>query len=462
MAIIKLGPMVVGIRGDVGGMIFSANKAGPYAKIWARPSNPRTLFQTTERGILGSMPELWRALSPALQAAWDTFAALPAQELFNSLGESYFISGFGWFTKTNIRLVAAGRATRTAVPILARPSAPTLTAFELPFLPEQYAKVTYPMGEFGVTRDLVLEVAVSISEGKRTAPPTFLTLGRAQIPPGTETGFLTPYNTRYNLTGPERKGFCLLYRQSLEGLRSSPTAGTFISSDASAYAATADDYDGATNFGLRGADLTGNADGKQGIFSAWFRVDAGDGTRREIVFAPSNRYSLRLTGTNRLAIQLRNAALTDLLFWSPATTFLAGAAWHHVIVAWDLATTTAQMYIDGVQETSTPTTGPIDDTIDYTAVNHGYGASTGSANLWDGCLSETYLNMAEYLDLDDPNNRALWRSANGKPQDLGPDGHFPTGNPPIVYIDGGDPSNNLATGGNYVNNAALVACSDAP
>lgn len=462
MAIIKLGPMVVGIRGDVGGLIFSANKAGPYAKIWARPANPRTLFQTTERGILGAMPELWRALSPALQAAWDTFAALAAQELFNSLGESYFISGFGWFTKTNIRLVAAGRATRTAVPIIARPAAPTLTALELPFLAEQYAKVTYPAGNFGVTNDLVCQVAVSISEGKQTAPPNFLTLGRAQTPGGTETGFLTPYNTRFNLTGNERKGFALLYRQTLEGLRSSPAAGTFISGDATPYTATADDYDGITNLGARGADLTGNADSKIALFSLWFRIDAGDGTNRDFYSSTSSRYQFRLRTDNRVRLQLQNAAGTEILSHRTDTVFLASAAWHNVIFSVDLATLTSQIAVNGVREAGVFVTSPINDTIDYTVANHTFGGALTLLRLFDGCLSEAYFNNVDRVDLDDPNNIALFYSGAGKPQDLGPDGHFPTGTQPICYFDGADPSTNLGSGGNYVNAAALIACSSAP
>jgi len=70
------------------------------------------------------MPALWSALSSAQRSAWDTFAALGAQALINSLGETYYASGYNWFCKCNVRLLRTGRATISAVPVIARPSAP--------------------------------------------------------------------------------------------------------------------------------------------------------------------------------------------------------------------------------------------------------------------------------------------------------------------------------------------------
>ncbi len=131
MAIIKLGALISGIRGTVGGVIFSENGSGPYAKLWAPPSQPMTSRQTIQRALLSQMPNLWRDLTPVEQTAWDTFAALAAQELFNPLGESYYASGFAWFNKCNIRLLRVGRATRSAVPTQARPGAATIDDFRI-------------------------------------------------------------------------------------------------------------------------------------------------------------------------------------------------------------------------------------------------------------------------------------------------------------------------------------------
>lgn len=131
MAIIKVGAPLAGIRGTVGGITFSENLAGPYCKQWSGASNPRTAKQQVERGFMGSMPELWRGLTGAQKAAWDAFAALGAQELTNSLGEGYYLSGYGWFCKCNVRLLRMGRATIVAVPTQARPGAPTIDDFRV-------------------------------------------------------------------------------------------------------------------------------------------------------------------------------------------------------------------------------------------------------------------------------------------------------------------------------------------
>lgn len=131
MAIVKLGPPVAGLRGTIGGVTFSENKAGPYAKLWSGPSNARTERQMVERGYMGRMPGLWKGITGLQKIGWAVFAALLAQRLTNSLGEFYFISGYGWFCKCNIRLLRVGRATIAAVPTQARPAAPTLDDFRV-------------------------------------------------------------------------------------------------------------------------------------------------------------------------------------------------------------------------------------------------------------------------------------------------------------------------------------------
>ena len=157
MAIIKLGIMVVGIRGTVGGGTFSANKSGPYVKAWSRGSNPRTDFQTIQRATIAAMPQLWRDLTPAEKTAWDVWALLAAQDRINRLGEIFSASGFNWFTIINTRLLNIGRPTRTAVPTQSRPSAPTISSLVLPFLPQQSTKITYPSGEFDPDFDQVVD-----------------------------------------------------------------------------------------------------------------------------------------------------------------------------------------------------------------------------------------------------------------------------------------------------------------
>ena len=131
MAIIKIGAPLTGIRGTIGGITYSANKSGPYAKAWARSSNPRTEKQTTERSYLAELSTKWRDIGWLYRAAWDSFAALPAQELTNSLGEAYYASGWNWFCKCNIRLLRLSRTPESLSPSQARPAAPAINDFRV-------------------------------------------------------------------------------------------------------------------------------------------------------------------------------------------------------------------------------------------------------------------------------------------------------------------------------------------
>ena len=131
MAIIKLGTTVVGIRGTVGGLTFSANKSGPYAKNWQIGPKTRTPAQTVQRNSLAEFASAWRDISGAQQIDWDTYAALPAQDLINSLGLPYSISGFNWFVKINTQLASAGNPQRDDAPTLTRPTAPIMESVRL-------------------------------------------------------------------------------------------------------------------------------------------------------------------------------------------------------------------------------------------------------------------------------------------------------------------------------------------
>lgn len=131
MAITKIGPPLAGIRGTIGGIVYSENKSGTFARLWSRGSNPRAPKQMIERSYLSLMPSLWNALNDAQRAAWRAFADDPAQELTNPLGEDYFASGYNWFVKCNVRLLRVARATIQAVPVQARPAAPTIIEFRI-------------------------------------------------------------------------------------------------------------------------------------------------------------------------------------------------------------------------------------------------------------------------------------------------------------------------------------------
>lgn len=129
MGIVVFAAPVSGIRGKVGGNIYSANKSGAYIKAWGRGSNPRTQTQTTHRAALVRFAQAWASITTAQQADWDTYAALAAQDKTNSLGETYSASGFNWFVELSLNLHSAGASQIDSAPVLGTPAAPGIASF---------------------------------------------------------------------------------------------------------------------------------------------------------------------------------------------------------------------------------------------------------------------------------------------------------------------------------------------
>ena len=99
MAIVKLGDLVSGIRGSVGGVTYSANTNGPYTRAWSRGPNGRSGKQSARRGILSSLGGQWRGLTAAERNNWAYYIFAPCELPYNSLGEVITLSRWQWFCK---------------------------------------------------------------------------------------------------------------------------------------------------------------------------------------------------------------------------------------------------------------------------------------------------------------------------------------------------------------------------
>jgi hypothetical protein len=166
MAICKFGSTVVGLRGTVGGMTFSAGKAGPYVRTWNKGSNPRSERQTAARSNLSDQAKLWASLSPGDQLLWRTWAALPAQEKRNSLGMPYYLSGYQWFTALNTRLMNAQASQITLPPTTPVPSQPSGISINYSSGGMLFIyRVSWPAGMFG-SNAICVESSPSIASQK--------------------------------------------------------------------------------------------------------------------------------------------------------------------------------------------------------------------------------------------------------------------------------------------------------
>jgi len=146
MAIIKLGATVIGIRGTLGGITYSANRAGVYAKSWARPPRVRTQQQNLPNAQLSTVSQAWKTITAAQRTAWNTWAAVTAPARYNSLGVQIFLSGHQWFCAMNTIRLQAGQVILAPAPVLAQPAAPTITAIVYTIAP--IVQFTYPLNTF--------------------------------------------------------------------------------------------------------------------------------------------------------------------------------------------------------------------------------------------------------------------------------------------------------------------------
>ena len=231
------------------------------------------------------------------------------------------------------------------------------------------------------------------------------------------------------------------------------------------------DFDGTNDYLSRGADLTGSADSKLGILSAWVRIDGNNGVQMWVLENALTviRFELRRSSANTFIVQGKNSAGTTILSLASSSTYLSGATWLHILASWDLATAGARsLYISDVSDLGVVTF--TDDSVDYTTGAFNVGASpvASPGDEWNGAMAEVYFAPGQYLDMTNASNRRKFISATGKPVHLGATGALPTGTAPLLYLhlDDGEAVANFATnrgtGGNLSITGSLDTASTSP
>jgi hypothetical protein len=186
MAIITIGPTVTGIRGTIGGNLFSANQSGPYIRAWSKGSNPKSNKQGAERSLFATIAQSWQDLSDAQRAGWDTAAANPINARTNSLGETYNLSGFGLYVSFNTRRDTVGLGLRLTAPTPISPAAPAGLDLEVRPDASGGSEIAFQEGPLGTSAYLV----------------NFLSVTRSQGVAGMSTGFLLVKVIDFDDTSP--------------------------------------------------------------------------------------------------------------------------------------------------------------------------------------------------------------------------------------------------------------------
>ncbi len=232
------------------------------------------------------------------------------------------------------------------------------------------------------------------------------------------------------------------------------------------YRANAVNFDGSNDYARRLADLTGNGNGKSGLFAASLKLNGGDGTQMRLWSTAVDGIVVLREPSNKIRVLGDNAGLQ--LNMTSVGTYTSSSGWVDIIAAWDLANTTGWLYINDVDDLAgSPTFNNV--ALDYTQTDHVIGAKHGTfVEKLNGDIADLYLNLAAFLDLSVEANRRKFFDPNGKPVDLGDDGSFATLSQPIAYFSrrGADTPDGFATnkgsGGGFTVTGALTAATTSP
>ena len=219
MAIVKYGTIVTGIRGKVGGAIFSANKGSSYVRQWSKPPDQKTPTQTVYQGVMAYLAEYWRNLTTAQRAAWNTWAALPAQELTNSLGEGYYVSGYNWWQTISYRRAIIGAFPSIPVPTSSPPPAPVLSSLTVYATGGSTGTLTYASGTFG-SDYYVAFAALAPGPGSSVWYKGFLLIDTSTTPGLTSMNVQTELEAVFGTLQVGQRVYMHVIRQTPDAIRS--------------------------------------------------------------------------------------------------------------------------------------------------------------------------------------------------------------------------------------------------
>jgi len=219
MARVKLGETVVGLRGTIGGVCFSAAKTGPYARVWSRGGNPRTAGQAAIRGQVARLGTAWQAMSDGERADWDTLAAAPPEEDYDPFGELMLLSGWNWFVRVNTRRQRVGLAVTEDVPSDTPEDQPAGIDVSLEVGDPPTCSLEWTAAEFGATDSVVLHVATQRWNARAVQYAGFAELAAEYNPGDGPLDFAAAYLAKFGDPVAGQRVFYRVWRQRADGVR---------------------------------------------------------------------------------------------------------------------------------------------------------------------------------------------------------------------------------------------------
>ena len=122
MALLKLGAIVTGISGKVGGQTIGIGPAGQYLKNTGSYINKASSRRKAVNQALVNVTNKWRSLSEANKLSWAALS--PSLPYTNRIGDTAYYSGFNLFTQFNYNLNLVNKGPIDTAPAISTNSPP--------------------------------------------------------------------------------------------------------------------------------------------------------------------------------------------------------------------------------------------------------------------------------------------------------------------------------------------------
>ena len=206
-------------------------------------------------------------------------------------------------------------------------------------------------------------------------------------------------------------------------------------------------------------NLTGAAGSNTGTFSGWFNFQ-NDSSITELIRYSTGYLEIRRESNNKITVSGVTSGGTQVLLMTSSHTYCSTGTcnftgWHLLTAAWNLGTTTCQLYIDGASDLAggdTCTSG----TVDWSAHSDWGNGASPSGTFFCTCYMADFYLSESFIDLSANIGKFI---AGGAGVYLGPTCLLPNSSQPIVCFSG-PASNwptNLGSGGNFAVAAGTIA-----
>jgi hypothetical protein len=154
------------LNGKLNGTVYARNKGGAYIRTWVKPTNPRTVAQSSVRSTFTDSSKAFAALGQAIKGSWNFYASTYFKPKRIKQGVLY--SGFNAFQSLVNGRQQAKRNLRTFTMSLPATTTITTTSDMKPYDPPPDNFVGNPASSTGVTIPLTIASATVSSLGACT------------------------------------------------------------------------------------------------------------------------------------------------------------------------------------------------------------------------------------------------------------------------------------------------------